>query len=170
MLLLIITLIKYFLLIININIIKYIKTENNLLNLQDEFDSDLLLLHLKNSTFNSNILGVFSNIEIPINPLIILCEVRGDLIPLKNIFPMNPLFTVRNEILNETFGIEGNSICHHVRDCVDINNYNMNDNELLLYDNCNYNAEFITTKLGKMYLINIKPIKQNDEIFVSFGK
>jgi len=139
----------------------------------DGFDSDLLRLSIQNSTIIPDAKGLFSkkNISMSDDVVKILCEFRGFLIPMASVFPWSVVPSITNPVTQLSYGLEGNSVCHHVQDCVNLTSHynpNVTTEGYDLYPNCSYNA-MLRFDYGKAFLVPIREIKEGEEIFASFG-
>lgn len=159
----------------------YDVSETSLGFLQSEtegFDTDLFRLSIQNSTVIPNAHGLFSKQDLSPNTtnevVKIICEFRGYLIPMDSVLPGSVLPSVANEVTGDVYALEGNSVCHHVQDCVDLNSNpsggtdSRNRTGFDLYPNCIYNTMLIY-EFGKAFLVPLREIKAGDELFASFG-
>ena len=130
---------------------------------EEGFDSDLLKLAVEPSLVDQSVDGLYAKASF--DTVQIVCELKGDLIPLHNIYYGSSLPVVLNNITLQKYGLEGNSVCHHTQDCIDTSSTNLNQ-----LGNCTYNAFFHVTELGKIFLYNKGPVAAGEEFYVSYGR
>jgi len=123
--------------------------------------------------------GVFAKVNISHDTII--CEYRGPIIS-EEYFPLlidnDKLFDINNSN-NKHYKIIGNNICAYINDCTSVLNrtYTIHDIEMInngnmsmtCFDNYNYNAKYVKTFEGKVFVKSITNINKDDEIFFSYG-
>ena len=127
------------------------------------FDSDLLKLYTSPSSVDNRVDGLYAKTNFDSSQIV--CELKGNLIPISSMYYGSSLPIVFNNITRQSYALEGNSACHHIQDCV-----NVSSSSLDVLDNCQYNSYFQMTELGKIFLINYETVEKNGEFFASFGK
>lgn len=115
----------------------------------------------------------------------ILCEYRGPVIPKEALayYHSDKLFDIEltQNGVRRPYCIVGEGICAYINDCANIlgKEYSKADLEELQYNESSeiqtypgyeYNAHVAKTALGKIFIVSMKEIKANSEIFFSYGK
>ncbi|CAM9831269.1 unnamed protein product [Ectocarpus fasciculatus] len=145
-------------------------------------DSDYLHLDIRPTTLPFPVGdGVFAKFDIPSGE--ILCEYRGPVIMGSTRYPSDKLFTINlpEDGVMQPYHIIGEGICAHINDCADIlgKQYTLEDIQELRYNESaslptypgySYNAHYLKTALGKVFIASVTDIKANTEIFFSYGK
>ena len=132
------------------------------------------LLPIKNAG-----IGVFAKLNIKNNTII--CEYRGPIILEEyylNFYHNDKLFDVKN-INGKEHKVIGNNICAYINDCTSALNrsYTIQAIEMLnngsikmnCFDNYSYNAKYVKTFEGKVFIKSIIDINKDEEIFFSYG-
>jgi hypothetical protein len=144
-------------------------------------DSDYLYIEKRSSLLpikNAGI-GVFAKLNIKNNTII--CEYRGPIISeeyYSNFYHNDKLFDIKN-INGKEHKIIGNNICAYINDCTSALNrsYTIQAIEMLnngsikmnCFDNYSYNAKYVKTFEGKVFVKSINDINKDEEIFFSYG-
>ena len=147
-------------------------------------DSDYLHLDLRPTSLPFPVgNGVFAKFDIPAGE--ILCEYRGPVISqsVSHLVQSDKLFNIELPENGDmkTYFIMGKGICAYINDCAnilgqrfteaDLDNLQLNESaEISPYPGYEYNARYLRTALGKVFISSIKDIKANSEIFFSYGK
>lgn len=145
-----------------------------------EVDSDYLFLYQAKSTIPDDVgFGVFAKMDIP--PGEVICELRGPAIETTIPYMSNKKFhTVTPD--GKNYNIMCNNLCSMLNDAVMIvgSNYTAEDieyfktspdlNVIPTYPGFSYNANYIVTKMGKVFIYSTALIQKDTEIFFPYGK
>ncbi len=138
-------------------------------------DSDLLKLEVRQSNIPNAGNGVFTKCDIIKDEII--CEYRGLIVQVRKGHKTKAERAEENKDINldGEYVIRGNSVAAMINDCIDFKKYNpfetislLSQNGLLTYNNLEHNCKY--EKMGdKQYVIAIRDIKRDEELYVSYG-
>ena len=146
----------------------------------DAFDSDYLYLYMTKSTIPLDVgLGVFAKVDIPAGEII--CEYRGPMLDFTIPYTDNKKFrSVTRE--GKVYSILGRNICSMINDPVFVvgSSYSAEqiaafkasprEDILPLYPGFAYNANYVHTAMGKIFIYSSAFIPAGSEIFFPYGK
>jgi hypothetical protein len=143
-------------------------------------DSDYSFLYMAPSTLPVPGIGtgVFAKLDIPEGETI--CEYRGQIGDHSFDPSSDKRFAIR--IDGTLRSLIGNTICAYINDCTWIHNNSFtfadidyfmrlkNEDSIPTYPGFEYNAKYVITKMGKVFIHSTKFIKAGSEIFFSYGR
>jgi hypothetical protein len=143
-------------------------------------DSDYLFLYMAQSTIPIDVgLGVFAKVDIPAGEII--CEYRGPMILIDIPYVNNKKFRASTRE-GVQYSIIGDTICAMLNDPVhvvgssysaeDILSFKTSPREDIIptYPGLDYNANFVATQMGKIFIYATVLIPAHTEIFFPYGK
>jgi hypothetical protein len=164
-------------------LVKYLQSTGELI---PAVESDFLFMEIKETTLpvQSAGLGVFAKVTIPSGE--ILCEYRGAIIS-KESYDYISEYVFTTYAAGEALSIIpdfNKPICAYINDCVDIDRYHTakrssnssfdvlsnSEQSLPLHAGYTINAAPQRTSLGKVFVVSIREISANEEIFFSYGR
>ena len=143
-------------------------------------DSDYLYLYMTKSSIPIDVgLGVFAKVDIPAGEII--CEYRGPMIDFDIPYSSDKKFRAGTRE-GRTYSILGNTICAMINDPVWVVNKTYTPEEIEsfknattediipLYPGLTYNANYVATAMGKIFIYATAFIPANAEIFFPYGR
>lgn len=143
-------------------------------------ESDFLFLYMNASSLPGvEGYGVFAKYDIP--PDEIICEYRGSAI--ENTIYVKDVKIFATKVNGQVYRVIGDTICSYINDCAHVygSNYTFEEiaamysaeageDSIPTFEGYEYNAVSEHTKMGKVLIKSVRPIKAGEEICFSYGR